>query len=155
MTSTFAHELPPLQRLLDLLYHLALPATTYGLWFCGGVIRFVRNGLLDTLSEDYVRTAKAQRLSDARVLWMHALPNAVGPLIQRFGASIPNLIGGSVIIEVIFSWPGIGQTVYQAFLQQDYPVILAGTALAGGLVVSGTMLADLLHAWFDPRVRHG
>ncbi len=155
MSSTFAHELPLPQRILDLLHHLFLPAVTYGLWFCGGVIRFARGGLLETFSQDFIRTARAQGLSETRVLWVHALPNAAGPLVQRLGTSLPSLISSAVIIEVIFSWPGIGQRLFQALQQQDFPVILAGTALSGSLVIAGTLLADVLHAWMDPRVRHG
>ena len=88
------------------------------------------------------------------MLWVHALRNSLIPLVQRLGIALPLLMSGSLVIEVIFSWPGIGQASFQAIRQRDYPVILASTALVGAMVVVGTLLADLLHAWLDPRVRH-
>ncbi len=154
MTSEGAQALPPLQRLLDLLHHLALPALILGIARCGAVVRFARNGLLEVLNQDYIRTAHAKGLHPARVLWVHALPNALIPLVQRFGMALPIMLSGTVVIEVIFSWPGLGNAVFQAIRQRDYPVILASTALTGTMVVLGSLLADLLHAWIDPRVRH-
>lgn len=154
MTSDGAPALPLLWRALDLLHHLALPAVTFGLVRCGPVGRFIRNGLLDVKGQDYIRTAHAKGLSPARVLWVHGLRNAVIPVIQRFGFSLPALLSGTLIVEVIFAWPGVGQTTYWAMLQRDYPVILASTALTGALVVTGNLFADLLHAWIDPRVRN-
>ncbi len=154
MTSDGARYLPLAERILDLLHHLVLPACTLGVARCGAVVRFVRNGVLEVLDQDYIRTAYAKGLTPARILWVHALRNAIGPLIQRFGLSLPSLLGGALIIEVIFSWPGFGQAIFTAILERDYPVILASTAISGVAVVLGTLLADLLHAWIDPRVRH-
>ncbi len=154
MRSDGAHLLPPVMQWLDVLHHLALPALILGIARCGAVVRFVRNGLLDVLGQDYIRTARAKGLSPARVLWVHALPNALIPLVQRFGLALPFLLSGSLIIEVIFSWPGVGFSVFVAILQRDYPVILASTAMTSALVIGGNFLADLLHAWLDPRVRH-
>ncbi len=154
MTSAGAQQLPLFSRALDVLHHLALPAITLGLIRCGPVGRFIRNGLLDVKGQDYIRTAYAKGLSPARVLWVHGLRNAVIPVIQRLGFTLPLLLSGTLVVEVIFAWPGLGQITYWAMLQRDYPVILASTALTGGLVVIGSLLADLLHAWIDPRVRH-
>jgi len=153
MRSDQASSLPFLPAVGDLLHHLFLPAATLGLSRYGGVVRYVRNGLLETLGQDYIRTARAKGLPPWRVLWVHALRNALTPLIQRLGVALPLLFSSSLIFEVIFSWPGIGFSMYLAVLQRDYPVILAATALAGGLVVMGTLLADLVHALLDPRVR--
>ncbi len=154
MRSDGARSLPALEQAMDILHHLALPALILGIARCGAVVRFVRNGLLDVLSQDYIRTARAKGLSPARVLWVHALPNALIPLVQRFGLALPILLSGSLIIEVIFSWPGVGFAIFQAVMQRDYPVIMASTAMSGALVVLGNLLADLLQAWLDPRVRH-
>ncbi len=154
MRSDGAHLLPLVERWLDVLHHLALPALILGVGRCGAVVRFVRNGLLDVLSQDYIRTARAKGLSPARVLWVHALRNALIPLVQRLGLALPFLLSGSLVIEVIFSWPGVGFAIFQAILQRDYPVILASTAMTGGLVIAGSFLADLLQAWLDPRVRY-
>lgn len=155
MTTYGAAAWSPLARTLDVLHHLALPALVSGVVRCGAVSRFVRNGLLEVMGQDYIRTARAKGLGPWRVYWVHGLRNALISVIQRFGFTLSLLLSGSLIIEVIFSWPGVGQAIYWAMLQRDYPVVLAGTALTGGLVVLGNLVADLLHGWIDPRVRHG
>jgi len=141
------------RRALDLLEHLALPALTLGLCLSGATVRFVRNQMIEVLEEDYIRTARAKGLSERRVLWVHAMRNVLVPIVQLFGLSLPLLLNGSLVLEVVFSWPGLGRTTYQAILARDYPVILAATALTAVLVVLGNLLADLLHAAVDPRVR--
>ncbi len=140
-------------RLLDRLHHLALPALVLGISRCAAVMQYVRSSLLENLGQDYIRTARAKGLSSYAVL-QHALRNSLIPLVQRLGVALPILLGGGLIIEVIFSWPGIGNVVYVAVLQRDYPVVLASTALSGFLVILGSTLADLAHAWLDPRVRN-
>lgn len=153
MSSLGAGALPWPERLLDLLHHLALPALVLGLARCGAVVRFVRNGLLEILGQDYIRTARALGLGPRRILWVHALKNAAGPLVQRFGFTLPGLLSGTVVTEVIFSWPGIGKVTFDALLERDYPVALAATGLTGVIVVLSTLMTDLLQAWIDPRVR--
>jgi peptide/nickel transport system permease protein len=150
-----AELLAPGARLLDLLRHLALPATVLGVAAAGGTARFVRNGLLDVLGQDYIRAARARGLSEARVMVVHALRNALAPLLQLLGVSLPVLLNGSLVIEVIFAWPGLGRVAFQAITARDYPVILATTTLTGLLVILGNLLADVLHAAADPRLRHG
>lgn len=144
-------------RQLDLLVHLILPASVIGLPGSARVARLVRASLLEALSSDYVRTARAKGLSERRVAWVHALRPALAPAIQDFATSFSDLLSGSLIIEVIFAWPGLGRLTFGAILARDYPLILATTALAGLMVVAGNFLADLLHAAADPRVRlrHG
>lgn len=153
MTSDDADGLPFLQRMLDTGHHLVLPALALGLRRAATVGRYIRNGLLEVLNQDYIRTAQAIGLSSARILWVHALKNALGPLVQRFGLTLPGLLSGTVVVEVIFAWPGLGRTSLAALSEQDYPVALATTGLAAVLVVFGTLVADLLHAAIDPRVR--
>jgi len=153
MRSIGAAELGPWARLGDLLLHLALPALTLGLSLAGGTVRFVRNRMIEVLEEDYIRTARAKGLSERRVVWVHGLRNALVPIIQLLGLSIPFLLNGSLIVEVVFSWPGLGRTAFQAIVARDFPVILAATAFTAALVVAGNLLADLLHAAVDPRVR--
>ena len=140
-------------RLADFLHHLALPALVLGLARSGAVVRYARNGLLDVLGQDYIRAAHAAGIHPARVLWIHALKNALGPLVQRLGLSLSMLFSGALIVEVVFVWPGLGTTSFNAILERDYPLILAVTALSGVGVVLGTLVADVLHAWIDPRVR--
>ncbi len=155
MHSPGAAALPPLGRLLDLLHHLALPGLVLGLAAGGATARYVRNGLLDVFGEEFVRTARAKGLSRRRVVWFHALRNAATPLTQILGLSLPFLLSGALVVEVVFSWPGVGRLTYNAVLARDYPLVLATTALGGLLVIAGTLLADLSQAALDPRVRDG
>lgn len=155
MQSIGAADLPPAARLLDLLHHLALPALVLGLAAGGETARFVRNGLLDTLGADFVRTARAKGLTGRRILWLHALRNAATPLVQILGLSLPFLLSGALVVEVVFSWPGIGRLAFNSVQARDYPVVLATTALSGLLVIAGSLLADLLQLALDPRVRDG
>ncbi len=154
MSSDAAADLSLAGRLLDVAHHLILPAAVLGLGRCGAVMRFVRNGLLEVLQQDYIRTATAIGLGRRRILWVHALKNAVGPLVQRFGLTLPGLLSGTVVIEVIFSWPGVGSATFNALSERDYPVVLAATGFSGALVVLSTLATDLIHAVIDPRVRH-
>jgi peptide/nickel transport system permease protein len=155
MHSVGADRLPTVHRALDLLYHLVLPATVLGASFAGAITRFVRNSLLETLDQDYLRTARAKGLSERRVLWVHALRNALVPVVQLLGLQLPALLNGSLVTEVVFSWPGLGRIAFIAVQARDYPLILATTALSGTLVVLGNLMADLLHAATDPRIRDG
>ena len=155
MRSVGAEELPAVVRLLDLMHHLALPALVLGLAAGGATARFVRSGLLDTLGEEFVRTARAKGLTRRRIVWLHALRNAATPLVQIFGLSLPFLLSGALIVEVVFSWPGVGRLAFDSVQARDYPVVLATTALSGGLVIAGSLLADLLQLALDPRLRDG
>ncbi len=140
-------------RLVDLARHLALPVLTIGITGIGGVARYVRGSLMDERTQTYVLAARARGLSARRALWSHALPNALLPLITMVGLSLPFLFSGSLVIEVIFSWPGMGRLMYEAALARDLPVLLGGTIMATAAVVAGNFLADVLYAAVDPRVR--
>jgi peptide/nickel transport system permease protein len=153
MHSVDADLLSPAGRFLDLLWHLALPALLLGLWNAGATSRFVRASLIEVMSQDFIRTARAKGLSERRVLWVHGLRNAAVPLIQVFAISLPALISGSLIMEVVFSWPGFGRLIYLAIQTRDYPLVLAATAFSATAVILGNLLADVLHALSDPRVR--
>jgi peptide/nickel transport system permease protein len=151
MVSSLAERSSPLVRALDLLHHLFLPSVVLGLSFAGATSRFVRNGLRTAIGQDYIRTAKSIGLSSFRILCLHALRNTLGSLIQIFGLSFPILLSGSLVVEVIFSWPGLGRLTYEAILARDYPLILATTALTTTLVIIGSLLADLAQTSIDPR----
>lgn len=155
MMSLGAESWPWPQRLADLARHLALPAAVFAAVRFGGIFRFVRNGLLDVLGSDHVRLARSIGIGERRILWRFALAHTFGPLIQRLGVALPMLLSGTLILEVIFSWPGLGWLFYTAFLQRDYPVLLAATAFSALLVVLGNWAADVVAALVDPRVRHG
>ena len=140
-------------QLWDALQHLALPATVLGLTTCGSVMRFTRNGLLNEFSSGYVQTARAVGLRESRIRRVHALRNAAGPLIQLLGASLPVLISGSVVLEVIFSLPGLGRVTYDAVRSLDYPLTVGAVMLTTIIVVLGNLIADVVYGWLDPRVR--
>lgn len=153
MHSVNADLMSPAGRFLDLLRHLTLPALVLGLANGGGTARFVRASLIEVMGQEYIRAARAKGLSELRVVWVHGLRNAAVPLVQLFALSLPALLSGSLITEVVFSWPGLGQLTFNAILARDYPLILGATALSAALVVLGNLLADVLHAVADPRVR--
>ena len=140
-------------QLIDRLHHLALPALTLGVVGAAGTARFQRAALLEVLGQDYVRTARAKGLPERRVIAAHALRNALLPVITLAGLSLPFLLTGAVLIESVFSWPGMGRLATMAIFQRDYPVVTAAAMVAAAMVVLGSLLADLLYAWADPRVR--
>lgn len=153
MRSVNADLMGPAGRFLDLLRHLVLPSLVLGLSNAGGTARFVRASLIEVMGQDYIRAARAKGLSELRVVWVHGLRNAAVPLVQLFALSLPALLSGSLITEVVFSWPGVGQLTFNAILARDYPLILGATAFSAIVVVLGNLFADLLHAVVDPRVR--
>lgn len=133
--------------------HLALPALTVGLTGCGAVARYLRGSLLDEKRQAYMLAALARGCSKRRALLLHALPNALLPMITILGLSLPFLVSGSLVVEVIFSWPGMGQVFYAAVTARDVPLIQAGTVLVTAAVVAGNWLADVAYSWADPRMR--
>ncbi len=151
--SVGAAELGVVAGALDRLHHLALPALVLGVASLGGVVRLLRGNLVEVLQQDYVRTARSKGLSERGVVWVHALRNAVAPLAQLLGLTLPLLVSGAVVVEQVFSWPGMGRLMWQAIGARDYPVMLAVTAVASLAVVVGSLVADLLQAAADPRVR--
>jgi len=153
LRSVDAADLAAGRRALDLLYHLALPALVLGVHGCGAIARVARGSLLEVLGRDAITAARARGLSERRVLWVHALRNAVVPLIQLFALSATALLSGSFVTEVVFSWPGIGLLTFTALSARDYPLVLATTALAAVLAIAGNLAADVAHAVADPRVR--
>ena len=145
--------LSPLGRLKDRLRHLALPAFTLALLGTASIARYQRAAILEILPLDFVRTARAKGLSERLVLWRHALRNALVPTIVLLGLSLPALIGGAVFVEQVFAWPGMGNVAATAFAARDYQIVVGATILGAVLVVVGGILADILHAAVDPRVR--
>ncbi len=153
MHSAFAEDLSGLEYFGDLILHLIMPAIVLGIGGAASTARYVRSAMRDILKQDYIRTARAKGLSESVILWRHAFPNALIPVITLLGLSLPFLLSGAVITEVIFAWPGMGRVALDAILARDYPLIIANTFVAGGLVIVGNLLADLGYAWADPRVR--
>lgn len=144
----------PLERILDVTRHLVLPTVALGLASAAGIARYMRGEMLEVVHQDYVRTARAKGLSERRVIFGHALRNALVPIASLLGLYLPLLIGGSVVIEKVFAWPGMGLLLYDSVLARDYPVVMATTFLFGSLVVAGNLVSDLLYAALDPRIRY-
>ena len=139
--------------IMDRIWHLLLPSV---LGATGGIAilsRYVRSQMLEVEGQDYIRTAKAKGLPPDQVHYKHAFRNALLPFVTMFGLILPGLIGGSVIIETIFSWPGMGRMAYDAILARDYPVILTVNFASAVLVLAGTFVSDLLYLVVDPRIR--
>ncbi|HSM12774.1 MAG TPA: ABC transporter permease [Thermoanaerobaculia bacterium] len=137
----------------SVLLHLVLPALAAGLPAAAGTARFVRAALVEIAHEPFLLAARARGLAARTVRYRHALRAAAAPLVQILGLSLGGLLSGALAIEVVFAWPGLGRVTYDALLARDYPVLVAGAALAATAVVLGSLLAELGHAALDPRVR--
>jgi peptide/nickel transport system permease protein len=154
MTSVNYEYLGVPAKLWDRLQHLILPAVALGIGSAAGVARYARGGLLEVIRQDYIRTARAKGLSERKVIFKHAMRNAMIPIVTLFGLTIPFLMGGAVLIETIFAWPGMGRVIVTAIFQRDYPVVMAAAFLFAVFVVLGNLLADVLYAVVDPRIRY-
>ena len=144
----------PFEKLVDRLWHLVLPTVTLAALTAAAIARYQRSALLDVVSEDFIRTARAKGATERAVMTRHALRNAVLPVITLLGLSFPALLGGAVFIEKVFSWPGMGLVAVNALQTRDYPLVI-GCAIVGAAMVSiGSFVADMLYAVADPRLRH-
>lgn len=139
----------------DAFAHAVLPVAVLALSGVATTVRWVRAGLLETLGSDFVRAARARGLANRAVVMRHALRAALPPLVTLLGLSLPGLVGGALVVETIFSWPGMGRLAYLAATGRDVPVLLATTALAAALVVAGNLAAEVACAALDPRQRPG
>jgi peptide/nickel transport system permease protein len=154
MTDVDHSLMTPWKKVVDVARHLVLPSIALGVASAAGIARYVRGELLEVLDQDYIRTARAKGLAEWRILFKHALRNAMIPVISLLGLHLPILIGGALVIEVVFSWPGMGRLMYDAVFARDYPLVMASSFLFAVVVVAGNLLADLLYAAADPRIRH-
>ena len=143
----------PVFRWMDRLWHLVVPSLMSAVAGIAILSRYVRSQMLEVVHQDYVRTARAKGLSEDAVIYRHALRNALLPFVTMFGFLLPGLIGGSVIFEQIFAWPGLGRLGYEAILARDFPVILTINFVAATLTLVGTLISDVLYAVVDPRIR--
>ncbi len=133
--------------------HVVLPALTLGLLGAGWYARMVRSAMIDVLNQDYVRTARAKGLTRARVILRHALPNALLPIVAMIGIDIGQFMGGVVVVEAVYGWPGIGQLAWQAIQQVDVPIIMGVTLVSSLAIVLGNLMADVVAPVLDPRIR--
>jgi peptide/nickel transport system permease protein len=139
---------------LDVLHHLVLPALAIGLASVGTVARFTRSSMLEAISQDYVRTARAKGLAEPTVHLRHTLKNALIPVMTIVGLQLGYLLGGAVLTEVIFAWPGLGRLMLEAILARDFPVIQGSVLLIALVFVLVNLAVDLLYAYVDPRIRY-
>jgi peptide/nickel transport system permease protein len=133
--------------------HLVLPAITLGILGSGWYSRMMRSSMIDVMRADYIRTARAKGLTRARVVLGHALPNAILPIIAMIGIDIGVFMGGIVVVESVFGWPGIGQLAWQAIQRIDIPIIMGVTLVSAVAIVLGNLLADLIAPFIDPRIK--
>jgi peptide/nickel transport system permease protein len=135
------------------LRHLVLPAITLGLFTTARITRLTRSGMLEVLNQDYIRTARAKGVANPPVVWKHALKNAAIPIVTIVGIELGTLLGGSVITETIFAWPGVGRLSVQAIYNRDYPVVQAAVFLLATTFVVVNLFVDVLYTYLDPRIR--
>lgn len=137
----------------EVMHHMTLPVIVMTLLGVGSLTRYFRSNMIDVIKQDYIRTARAKGLTERKVLFTHALRNALLPAITLAGFELPALFGGSLIIEKIFNWPGIGQLYMQSFGLRDYPLLMGFTMFIAVLTVIGTLMSDILYHLADPRVK--
>ncbi len=146
-------DFTPWEQVVDVAHHLVLPAIVIGTTSMAGYMRQMRAEMVETLSKDFVRTARAKGLSKRQVIYKHAFGNAVNPLITLFGYSLAALLTGSFLVEVVFAWPGLARLTVDAVFAQDEPLVMAAVLVATLMLVAGNTIADLLLAFVDPRIR--
>ena len=153
ITASMHEYMRPWPALLDRLSHLVLPVATLTLLTVAGIARYQRAAMLEVLPMDFVRAARAKGVSERGIIWRHALRTALTPMIALLGVLLPALLSGSVFIERVFQWPGLGLLAFNGIESRDYDVVTATVIVGSLLVIAGNLLADFLHALLDPRVR--
>jgi peptide/nickel transport system permease protein len=139
-------------RMLDVAHHLILPAASLALFYAAIYTRLMRASMLEVSAQDYVRTARAKGISEAQVMYGHALRNALLPLLTMVGVQVGSLLGGSVLVESVFGWPGLGRLAFEAVQQRDYNLLLGILLMSSMLVIAVNLVIDLLYAVLDPRI---
>lgn len=153
MTSIYYNELTPLGKVVDVGWHIILPTVALSITGFAGLQRIMRGELLDVLRQDYIQTARAKGLPEDRVIYVHALRNAVNPLITLLGFEFAGLLSGAFISEYFFNWPGLGRLILQAVLAQDLYLVMASLMMGAVMLIVGNLIADLLLKAIDPRIR--
>ncbi|MBZ0269387.1 ABC transporter permease [bacterium] len=154
MESVDAEYMSFAARWWDRALHLIMPVFVLGIASAAGVARYTRGSMLEVIRQDYIRTARAKGLPEHRVIFKHALGNALIPVITLLGLYLPFLLSGAVVTETIFAWPGMGRVTIGAIFSRDYPIVMATNLIAGVMVVGGNLVADILYGIVDPRIRY-
>lgn len=142
-----------MHEVIDVLKHMILPATVLTMSSLAGLTRYVRNSVIEVINQDYIRTARSKGLKEKVVIYKHAFRNALLPIVTLLGLYVPALFGGSILLETVFIWPGIGNVLYTSILDRDYSMVMAANIFYAVLMLSGNLLADISYALVDPRVR--
>lgn len=143
----------PWRVFADRLAHLVLPVVVLGVASAAGLARYTRGSVIEAIGQDYIRTARAKGVPERRVVWWHALRNALPPILTVVGLSIPFLLGGAVVVEKVFAWPGMGALLVDSIYSRDYPVVLAVNFVAACMVIAGNFVADVSYMLADPRIK--
>lgn len=154
MRSLNYDELSGFQQFLDMAKHLVLPVLVMSFTGLAAMTRYARSAMLEVIHQDYIRTARAKGLPEKQVIFKHAFRNALIPVITLVGLTLPELIGGSFIFETIFAYPGIGRLGFEAIMSRDYPLVMGISTIVAVLTLLGNLLADILYAFADPRIRY-
>jgi peptide/nickel transport system permease protein len=142
------------EEIIDLLYHLILPATTLILTSIGGMYLLTRNSMLNVLGEDYILTARAKGLGEGYIMCRHALKNALLPISTMIALIAGFMITGTILVETVFAYPGVGRLLYDAVLVRDYPLLQGAFLIITLVIIAANFVADLLYVYLDPRVKH-
>jgi peptide/nickel transport system permease protein len=154
LTSVDFDTYPWWGKALDIARHLVLPTIALGLFSVGGLMRYMRNYLLEVLKSDFVKTARAKGLAERRVIYRHAVRNAINPLVTLFGFELGGLLSGAAFVENIMGYPGLGRLILEALLKKDVFVVMASLLLSAVLLILGNLTADILLAYVDPRIHY-
>jgi peptide/nickel transport system permease protein len=154
MTSDNYESLSLVGKAWDILLHTAMPIACFTYGSLAYYSRFIRANMQEVIRQDYIRTARAKGVPPRRVIWHHAFRNTLIPLVTLIGLTLPHLLSGAVILEQIFSWPGMGRLYFEAIVRRDYDTIMGLTLMFSILTLAGQLLADLLYAVVDPRVTY-
>jgi len=141
-----------LWAVLDVLHHLVLPALTYATYHITIIFRLTRSKMLETLSQDYITTARGKGLDRRTIIYRHALPNALLPVVTVMGVSVGFMFAGSVLVETVFAWPGMGRLLFDGLVARDYPLVLGLLVFVCIMVVLANLITDIVYAFIDPRV---
>ena len=139
--------------IIDLIKHMVMPVLVLTFSMAGSMIRYIRSAMLEILQQNYLRTARGNGISESKIIWKHALRNALVPIITVVGMQIPVLFGGAVIVEQVFSWPGLGLMTMSAIISRDYPVIMGVCLLSAIVVLAANLVTDILYALADPGIQ--
>jgi peptide/nickel transport system permease protein len=151
---TAGHAGNTVQVLIDILHHLVLPASTLGIILIGPFSRLSKTSMLEVIGSDYIRTARAKGLPEHKVIFKHALRNAILPILTMAGLQLGRLLAGAVLVETVFSWPGMGRLMFEGILRRDYPLIMGILFFSSVVVILVNLITDVMYSVLDPRIRH-